>query len=193
MHLVDALSHPRIHALASDISLGIAALSFFTAVISLVITRMAVRSGAITRLVSRRRLKAICAFSALTGLSGALSIAFEADIHSIRSFLVGELSIAAGIMLFTLFCGVIASASALASGDFDADEEDGHWHRQSIFNSGAYRPTTLEQDDYWRGRDAFERDADRPIINPASGYLMCGSVDIAGNLYGTCTQHIGDC
>jgi hypothetical protein len=193
MQLVDALTHPRVHALASVISLGIAALSFFTVVISLVITRMAVRSGTITRLVSRRRLKVICAFSALTGLSGALSIALEADIHSIRSFLVGELSIAAAIMLFTLFCGVIASASALASGDFDANEEDGHWHRQSIFNSGAYRPTTLEQDDYWRGRDAFDSDADRPTINPASGYLMCGSVDTAGNLYGTCTHHIGDC
>ena len=193
MHLVDALSYPRLHALASVISLGIATLSFFTVVVLFVMTGMAVRSGAITPLVSRRRLKVICAFSALTGLSGALSIALEAYIHSIRSLLVGELSIAAGIMLFTLFCGLIASVFAFASGDFDASEQDGHWHDKSIFNSDAYNPATFERDVHWPGRDAFDSDADRPMVNPASGYLMCGSLDVAGNMYGTCTRHIGDC
>jgi hypothetical protein len=186
MHLIDSLSHPRTHAVASAISLGIAALSFLTVVISFVVTRIEVRSGAIARLVLRRHLKVICAFSALTGLSGALSIALVADVHSIRSFLVGELSIAAGIMLLTLALGAMASAFALASGDSDANERDGYWHND------AYGHTTLEQDDYLRGRDTFDIDGGGPIINPASGYLMCGSLDVAGNLYGTCTRHIGD-
>src|SRR5690349_3869441 len=74
MHLIDSLSYPRMHAIASAISLGIAALSFLTVVISFVVTRMAVRSGGIARLILRGRRKVICAFSGLTGLSGALSI-----------------------------------------------------------------------------------------------------------------------
>jgi hypothetical protein len=193
MHLIDSLSHPRMPALASAISVGITTLSFFTVVVLFVMTGTAVRSGAITRVVSRQRLKVICAFSALTGLSGALSIALDAYIHSIRSFLAGGLSIAAGIMLFTLFCGLIASAFAFESGDLNANEQDGQWHHKSIFNSGAYRPTTFERDDHWRSGNAFDSNAGRPMINPVSGYLMCGSFDIAGNLYGTCTRHIGDC
>jgi hypothetical protein len=78
-----------------------------------------------TRQVLLRRLKVICALSALTGLSGSLSIALEADIHSIRSFLMGELSVGTCIMLFTLVIGALASAFAVGSGD--ANEEDGYW------------------------------------------------------------------
>jgi hypothetical protein len=86
---------------------------------------MAARSGTMTRQVLLRRLKVICALSALTGLSGSLSIALEADIHSIRSFLMGELSVGTCIMLFTLVIGALASAFAVGSGD--ANEEDGYW------------------------------------------------------------------
>jgi len=191
MHLIDSLDHPRIHAIASVTSLGIAALSFFTVAALMAITRMAARSGTMTRQVLRRRLKVIFAFSALTGLSGSLSIALEAEIHSIRSFLVGELSVGTGIMLFTLVVGALASAIAVGSGN--ANEEDGYWRRKSAFDGDVYRPTVHEQDDYWGGgRYAFDNAADHPIINPSSGYLMCGSVDMAGNMYGTCTHHIGD-
>ena len=189
-HLIDSLDHPRIHAIASVISIGIAALSFFTVAALLVITRMAARLGTMTRQPLRRRLKVICAFSALTGLSGSLSIALEAEIHSIRSFLVGELSVGTGIMLFTLVVGAVASAFAVASGD--ANEEDGCWRRNSLFDGDAHHPTAHEHDDYWGGRYAFDSDVDRPMINPASGYIMCGSLDIAGNIYGTSTHHIGD-
>ena len=191
MHLIDSLNHPHIHAIAVVICVGIAALSFFTVVELLVTISLAVRrSGEMTRQVLRRRLKVICAFWALTGLSGSLSIALEVDIHSFRSFLVGELSVSTGIMLFTLVFGALASAIAVGSGD--SNEEDGYWQRNSAFESDVHRPTVHEQDDHWGGRYAFDNDADRSIINPASGYLMCGSVDIAGNMYGTCMHHIGD-
>ena len=190
MHLIDSLDHPRIHAIAVVICVGIAAISFFTVVVSMVTIGTAVRSGEMTRQALLRRLKVICAFSALTGLSGSLSIALEVDIHSFRSFLVGELSVGTGIMLFTLVFGALASAFAVGSGD--ANEGDGYWQRNSLFDGDAHHPTAHEQDDYWGGRYAFDSDVDRPMINPASGYMMCGSLDIAGNIYGTSTQHIGD-
>ena len=62
-----------------------------------------------------------------SGLSGSLSIALQADIHSVRSFLVGELSIATVIMLLTLVFGALASAFAVGSGD--ANGEDGSWRQ----------------------------------------------------------------
>jgi hypothetical protein len=162
MHPIDSVSAPRIYSIAADICLGVAVLSCFMVVILIGITRIAVWSGAMTRLLLRRRWKSILAFSASAGLSGASSIALVVDIHSFRSFLVGELSIGAGIMALTLVVGAITSSFALASSDCAADEEDG----------------------YWRCSDSFDIDAGAPTINPASGLPMCGSLDVAGNPYG---------
>lgn len=162
MYLIDSVNHPHIHSIAPVISLGIAVLSFLAVVILLGITRIAVRSGAMAHSLLRRRWKGIFAYSVLTGLSGAFSIALVSEVHSIRSFLVGELSIGVGIMALTLVLGAMTSSFALAPGDGGADEEDG----------------------YWRSRDAFDIDAGAPTINPASGLPMCGSLDVAGNPYG---------
>jgi hypothetical protein len=158
MNGVVSVNHSRLLHIAAVVSLCVSVLTILALIVVVAVTQRAWLGEATAHSTVCSRLKVVFALTAATGLLASFPFALATAAHTVASFLVWEVAYASMIAFGALAFAVMVVSVATGQNEF------GHYEVQE--------------------RGMFD---DGPLhrINPASGLPMNGSLDIAGNPFGS--------